>query len=441
MDTTIKYHEMTELQKLAIAKYEKGENIFLTGPGGCGKSAIIKYIIKDAENKNIELQVCALTGCATVLLGNKSRTIHSWSGIGVDNRSIEEVSEKIATSAPKRKNWCRTSVLIVDEISMMSKKMIELLDLTGKKCRKRCLPFGGIQVIFSGDFFQLPPVGSVDRETEMFCFESPVFKKLFPKQNIIIFEKIFRQKDPLYSKILNQIRKGMISNNSIKVLTGCIKKEVNEEEIIKPTIIKPLKQDVDIINETSLKKIKGDTHVFKMEYVSPKNNKATKEAIMYEFKQIESKIYVEKELVLKVGAQVMCVVNMMDAEGKLLLCNGSQGVVIGFDVLLGYPIVQYRNGIKMTMSPHNWTSENIIDLQVKQVPLILSWAITIHKSQGASIEMAEIDAGSSIFAAGQTYVALSRVTSLEGLYLTNFDHNKIFVNQKVKEFYETLNKK
>lgn len=440
LDKTIKFDEMTDLQKSAITKYKNKENIFLTGPGGSGKSAIIKYIVKDAEQRHINLQVCALTGCATVLLGNNARTIHSWSGIGIDNRHIEVVSEKIATCAPRRKNWCRTQVLIIDEVSMMSKKMIELLDLTGKKCRKNSLPFGGLQVVFSGDFFQLPPVGDINEDTEKFCFESQVFDKLFPKENIINFDKIFRQKDLLYSKILNQIRKGMISNNSIKILTECTKKQVNKDEIIKPTVIKPLKRDVDLINVTSLKNLSGEKRTFKMEYISPKTKTATKEAITYEFKQIESKIYAEKELVLKIGAQVMCIVNMMDENGKLLLCNGSQGVVTEFDKLLGFPIVQYKNGVKIMMTPANWASEDITDLCVRQVPLILSWAITIHKSQGASIELAEIDAGSSIFAAGQTYVALSRVTTMDGLYLTNFDHNKIFVNKKAKEFYDSLNK-
>jgi ATP-dependent DNA helicase PIF1 len=139
---------------------------------------------------------------------------------------------------------------------------------------------------------------------------------------------------------------------------------------------------------------------------------------------------------LKVGAQVMCVVNIELPTGEMI-CNGSQGVVVNFSEQ-GLPIVKYRNGHEMTMNYHVWESENILGAGVSQIPLILAWAITIHKSQGATMDVAEVDVGSGIFECGQTYVALSRVKSLEGLYLSSFDASKIFINKKVREFYDKL---
>jgi ATP-dependent DNA helicase PIF1 len=140
---------------------------------------------------------------------------------------------------------------------------------------------------------------------------------------------------------------------------------------------------------------------------------------------------------LKVGAQVMCVVNIEMPTGEMI-CNGSQGIVTKFTEQ-GLPVVKYRNGHEMTMNYHLWESENIPGIGVYQIPLILAWAITIHKSQGATMDAAEIDVGSGVFECGQTYVALSRVKSLEGLYLTSFDASKILINKKVREFYDSLN--
>jgi len=163
----------------------------------------------------------------------------------------------------------------------------------------------------------------------------------------------------------------------------------------------------------------------------------TTEHIANELMYLKGNLRCEETVKLKIGAQVMCIVNINLSNGDLL-CNGAQGIVVGFSTK--YPIVKYNNGWQMTMAPHIWESENIPGIGIGQIPLISAWALTIHKAQGSTLDMAEVDAGSSIFECGQTYVALSRIKSLEGLYLTSFDISRSRINQQVQEFYETLNK-
>ena len=438
--------EFTPSQQKAIDKFINKENIFITGPGGSGKSAVIRKIVEHADKTGIRYQVCGLTGCASVLLKCGAKTLHSWSGIGLGKGAIEIVSHKVAANKYKRNNWRNVDLLIIDEVSMMSEHLIELLDMTAKKCRKNNRLFGGLQVIFSGDFYQLAPVGDRDDEskrTHNFCFESPIFDQLFPNDNKICFNEIFRQTDNTYTKILNQIRVGKISKKSIKTLTDRVGKKYTGTDI-KPTRIYPLKKLVNKLNTTSMAKLTGSERKFKIEAApipdmsSFRELNITPDQIKTEIEYLKNNVNCDKTLVLKKGAQVMCIVNI-DVDGSSgSICNGSQGVVEDFDSITGYPIVKFRNGITRLMKPHSWDSELYPNVSVLQVPLILAWAITIHKAQGASIELAEIDIGNSVFACGQTYVALSRVVSLDGLYLTSFNYKKIKVSSKVKKFYSNL---
>ena len=186
---------------------------------------------------------------------------------------------------------------------------------------------------------------------------------------------------------------------------------------------------------------------FKIRYIKDlemsNNEKETRRQFSEQDIQIEldflaGNLMCEKEMKLKIGAQVMCIINIKSDQGDILICNGSQGIIIEFCNMTGCPKVKYNNGIEMVMTRHIWSSDKIPGIGISQIPLILSWALTIHKSQGATLDAAEIDVGSGIFECGQTYVALSRVKSLDGLYLSSFDAKRIRINKKVKEYYEAL---
>jgi ATP-dependent DNA helicase PIF1 len=250
-------------QEVAFNKYINKENIFITGPGGAGKTELIRKIYKHATTNNKHIQVCALTGCAALLLRCKAKTIHSWSGIGLGAGTIDANVDKVSKNYFKRKMWRETRVLIVDEVSMMSKKIFEMLDLIGKTIKKSNKPFGGIQLIFSGDFYQLPPVGNKDEpETGQFCFESEVWLKTFSTANHIQLIKIFRQTDPVYSAILNQLREGRLKRSSVNILEQQVNKTFATDAIAMPTKLYPVRNKVEQINNGEMEKLTGDSKTY-----------------------------------------------------------------------------------------------------------------------------------------------------------------------------------
>lgn len=427
----------SEDQEEAFECYKQGENIFITGPGGCGKSFLIKQIYNHALECGKKIKVTALTGCASILLDCNATTLHSWAGIGLGKSEQDKIITSIKMNRYKAANWKKTDILVIDEVSMMSKSLFDLLDQIGKQVRKNPNPFGGIQVIFCGDFYQLPPVGNdYDPESSLFCFESPLWGETFDSQ--IIMDKIFRQKDATYACILNQIREGKLLRSGYKKLMERVGKKCEDSDI-KPVKLFPVKRLVEKINKEEMDKLETPEMDFscKTIYEPPeletqkKNYKQpSKKQKEIEEKFIKNNSLFENELKLKVGSQVMLICNMDMDRG---LCNGSTGIIIGFENFS--PIVKFKNGIIEKIGKHTWASDNIVGLAVSQIPLILAWAVTIHKSQGATLDIAEIDIGSNVFACGQSYVALSRVKDLTGLYLTSFSPTKIRVSKKVKDFY------
>lgn len=435
-------------QELALQKYKEGKNIFLTGPGGSGKTELIRRMVKISEEQKKRLQVCALTGCAAILLQCKAKTIHSFAGVGLATGTVDEVIRKVISNKYKTKNWTGIDILIIDEVSMMSSKLFDILDYIGRRTRKRIdKPFGGIQVVLSGDFYQLPPVGTYGQaDTSAFCFESENWAKTF--DDIILLKTIFRQRDPDYTTILNQVRVGKLYKSSYEKLQQHINKPFPVSataQTFKPTILLPRRKDAETINAQELEKLTGESKIYRISQatVVPQSALATSSAQVNftaeqkdsEYTFLASNIMADKEIVLKIGTQVMCIANI-DMESSDQVVNGSQGVVVGFIGEL--PLVQFNNGPRRTVGYHVWASEAIPTIGVKQMPLIYAWAITIHKAQGVSLDMAQIDAGSNIFECGQTYVALSRVKSLDGLYLTDLNPQRIKVNKKVQEYYVSL---
>lgn len=438
--------ELSIYQKKVFNKYLMGENIFITGPGGTGKSVLIKSIYNNAKTKGQNIVVCAMTGIASVLLQCQAQTIHSWSGIGIKSGEPEQLSSLIASNKYKKVDWKYVDILIIDEVSMMDKDMFETLYLIGQKVRKNLLPFGGIQIIMSGDFYQLPPI-SKDKELK-YCFESPYWEQTF-NNNQIRLVKIFRQKNEVYSKLLNQIRKGKIKPESVELLMECVNKD-KKKLLIKPTILYPKRVDVNMTNKYELSQINEPTFIFNLQecketelsiqdYDRMKINLLQPFQIKKEKDFLKMSLNCEEELILKKGSQVMCIVNL-DLKSETPVCNGSQGIIIDFNDK-NLPIVKFLDGHERTIGYHIWQSDKIPTVGFKQIPLVLSWAMTIHKSQGSTLEYAEIDIGKNIFECGQTYVALSRLKDISGLYLKSFDVNKIKVNKKVAKYYKNLLKK
>ena len=439
--------ELSKEQQHAFDKYVQGHNIFITGPGGSGKSALIKMIHKNAREKFKDIQVTALTGCAAVLLNCKAKTLHSWAGIGLGNGTTEQLITKIKKNKFAKALWKGTDILVVDEVSMLSLKLFNMLNEIGKAVRGNFKPFGGIQIIFSGDFFQLPPVGDKEEpDTQRFCFESEEWNSVFPRECQIQLIKIFRQTDEIYSSILNQIREGKIKRKSNDLLLQYVERPFAANLVAEPTKLYPTRNKVENINNTKMASLQGLEREFKIKYIKDiemtKNDRLkrlefTDKDIQVELDFLAGNLICEKEMKLKIGSQVMCIVNIQSDTG-IEVCNGSQGIVTEFCEFTLCPRVKFNNGIEKIMGRHVWASDKIPGIGVSQVPLILAWALTIHKSQGATMDAAEIDVGSGIFECGQTYVALSRVKSLDGLYLTSFDAKRIRINKKVKEYYESL---
>lgn len=409
-------------QQKAFDKYLKGENVFITGAGGTGKSYFIKKVYENAKSRGLNVSVTAMTGCAALLLDCNAKTIHSWGSIGLGTDPIEVIIKRIVKYR-KRDTWLNTDLLIVDEVSMLSCELFELLYRIAQDFRRNKKPFGNMQIIFSGDFHQLPPVSKDSK----FCFESPFWNDCF-KNQIILMEN-FRQKgDHTYQKVLNELREGNLTPESKDILRGCLNKK--PDELISPTLLYPVKRLSEQVNLFENMSLEGEEKVYKMKYIETPNKKVEDELI----KQ-KKNLIVDEEIRLKIGSQVMCTINLDQEQG---IINGSQGKVIGFN---GFndPVVKffYKDTIR-TIGNHKWMNDTYETNGILQIPLILSWAITIHKSQGITLEYANINIGSNIFECGQSYVALSRVKSLEGLFIQALDFSKIKSNPKVIKFYESL---
>lgn len=426
---------LTLEQEKAFNAIVQGKSIFLTGPGGTGKSFLLRYLyhhIPERTGKYID--ITALTGCAALLIGRFAKTIHSWAGIGLGRDPAPALAVAIKRSGKALRRWLGADILVIDEVSMMTCELLEKLDMIAKILRRNDKPMGGIQVVFVGDFYQLPPVS---KEKDIpFVFESPLWKEIV--QETIHLTQILRQEDIEFQKILNEARKGSLSAESLKILQSRMDRSWQNSHI-RPTLLFTRRAEVDMVNEKNLKALTSEQRVFRAETVfapidatkglTP-NTPIVKKAI----EVLDKNGPYMPELILAQGAQVMLLSNLDYEHG---LVNGSRGVVVGFDSS-GAPLVQFLRGDPMVVPATSWDSEDLEGVSRKQIPLRLAYAITIHKAQGATLDSALIDIGTSTFEYGQAYVALSRVKNLNSLYVWDVEPTAFRAHPKVQEFYQSI---
>jgi ATP-dependent exoDNAse (exonuclease V) alpha subunit len=422
---------VTQDEALTILK--TGANVFLTGEPGSGKTHTINAYVAWLREHGIEPAITASTGIAATHIGGQ--TIHSWSGIGIKKLLSSWDLDRISQNERVAKHVRGTDILIIDEISMLSDKTFSMVEAVCREIRANNLPFGGMQVILVGDFFQLPPIqrqqdergGGKDEWSEQlfdpqsqshFAFNAPAWKSLKPI--ICYLEEQHRQEDESFLQILSAIRRGEVEEEHRERLA-------ERRLTVKTTAGTQLfshNADVDRINDAELAKLTTPAKVFRMS-TRGKDNLV---------ENLKRGCLSPEVLTLKVGARVMFTKNAPTFNSQhRSYVNGTLGVVTDF-ATNGYPVVKTHGGRTLVVEPTEWKvdDQGRILATINQLPLRLAWAMTVHKSQGMSLDAAHMDL-SGAFEYGQGYVALSRVRTLEGLSLAGINERALEVHPEIKE--------
>jgi len=392
----------------------------LTGPAGAGKTYVLNQFIRQAKAAGKHVSVTATTGLAATHLGGN--TIHAWSGIGVADALQEDFEDYLLKS--RRDIIEVTDVLIIDEISMLHDYRLDMVDTVARTVRDDDRPFGGIQVVLCGDFFQLPPVNRDDSRQGSFVVNSRAWTDL--DMVTCYLDEQHRQDDDTFLDILNALRAGDIRRGHAETLLGRVGAHLQDEDVV--TELHTVNIDVDRINQTKLQEIAGETHYYDMTTTGSENYVAT----------LKRSCLAPERLALKQGSLVMAIKNSQDKK----YVNGSLGIVKNFDKATDYPVVEFRNGKTVLMQPDSWELRdgNKKRAGLSQIPLRLAWAITVHKSQGMTLDAARIDLRKA-FVEGMGYVALSRVKRLDALSLLGINKMALKISQEALEIDETLRKK
>lgn len=414
------------LQTTALRILQTGANVFLTGEPGSGKTHTINAYVKWLRERGIEPAITASTGIAATHIGGT--TIHSWAGIGVRDSLSPYDLDTIASSKRVIEHARGTNVLIIDEVSMLSRDVLSMVDVVLREVRGRDYPFGGMQVVLVGDFFQLPPVvrgqrreaSSESDDVEYddvpqapFAFTSIAWDALNPI--VCYLHEQHRQSDDLFSKVLGALRKAE-TDESIREVLSARATALEDVPSDAPRLYSH-NANVDRLNDDRLGKIKGSGHTYAMFSRGPEHL----------VDNLKRGCLSPETLVLKEGAKVMFTKN--DPAGAYV--NGTLGVVGSF-TQAGLPIVRTSAGKRIEVEATEWKMDDggKTLARISQLPLRLAWAITVHKSQGMTLDSAAIDL-SQAFEYGQGYVALSRVRSLEGLHLIGYNDRALEVHPQV----------
>jgi ATP-dependent exoDNAse (exonuclease V) alpha subunit len=413
---------MTQDQALTILK--TGANVFLTGEPGSGKTHTVNAYVEWLREHNIEPAITASTGIAATHIGGY--TVHSWSGIGIKRGLSEQDLDQITQNERVAKRILSTAILIIDEVSMLGPETLHMVDAVVRQVRHRYdEPFGGMQVILVGDFFQLPPVsptGAWDTKRHgnlweeappgRFAFSGDAWKQLNPL--VCYLSEQHRQEDAQFLEILSAIRRSDVTHQHRETLTA------RGQGIAKANVPRLFSHnaDVDSVNDEQLGKLPTASRTFLMTRNGPERvtDALTRGCLSPDV------------LVLKEGARVMFTKNNFVEH----FVNGTLGTVVGFEQGSGYPIVETLSGFRITVEPMSWAIEEggKVVASITQTPLRLAWAMTIHKSQGMSLDAAQMDL-SHTFEYGQGYVALSRVRTLKGLVLDGMNERALEIDPEV----------
>ncbi len=407
---------MTQAEALDILKM--GKNVFLTGPAGSGKTYVLNEYVNYLRSHAVEVAVTASTGIAATHLGGM--TIHSWSGLGIRDRLTDYDIEDLMDRQYLFKRFERTKVLIIDEVSMLHHFRLDMIEWICRQFKRSERPFGGMQVIVSGDFFQLPPVSRGTQSQSEFAYKAESWTR--SGFTVCYLSEQHRQKDNEYLNILNEIRRNSVSEKTHALLASRMNKDPESGAV--PTKVFTHNIDVDVINNKHLDLISGKSKQYVM---------VTKGRGMLA-ETLKKSCLSPEVLTLKVGARVMFTKNQMTmTEGEPRYVNGTLGVVESFNSY-GDPVVKTVSGHTFDVQPASWKidEEGKTKAEISQLPLRLAWAITVHKSQGMSLDAMEVDLSKS-FVAGMGYVALSRVRSLAGMKLLGLNDMALRVDAEVYE--------
>ncbi|MFH1657017.1 MAG: helix-turn-helix domain-containing protein [bacterium] len=402
------------IQQEALDILKLGHNVYLTGPPGSGKTFLLSQYIAYLKENHRTVAVTASTGIAATHMDGV--TIHSWSGLGLKDTLTDLDLRGLLKKSYLRKRIKNTDILIIDEVSMIHAFQFDMLNRICQAFKNSFKPFGGMQVVCSGDFFQLPPVQKSGKPK--FVVESEIWSKMGMK--ICYLTEQHRQKDDKLSALLTHIRNNAVIESRELLLNMDQEKSFS----LDPIKLYTHNVDVDEINNLQLSKIGGEEFVYDMDSRGNENV----------IDILKRTCLAPERLVLKQGAKVMFVKNNFD-EGYV---NGTLGIVVGFDED-GLPIVKTFKGRTITAVPSGWRieEEEKVKAEISQIPLRLAWAITVHKSQGMNLDAAEIDL-SKCFLEGMGYVALSRLSTLTGLRLRGINNMALLVNQEVRKLDEVF---
>ncbi|KAM6149325.1 ATP-dependent DNA helicase PIF1 [Erethizon dorsatum] len=409
--------QLSEEQAAVLGLALKGQSIFFTGSAGTGKSYLLKRILGSLPPTGTV--ATASTGVAACHIGGT--TLHAFAGIGSGQAPLAQCVA-LAQRPGVRQGWLSCQRLVIDEISMVEADLFDKLEAVARAVRQQEKPFGGIQLIICGDFLQLPPV-TKGSQPSRFCFQAKSWRRCVPVT--LELTEVWRQADPAFVSLLQAVRLGRCSDEVTQQLRATADHKVEQDGIV-ATRLCTHQDDVALTNERRLQELPGKVHSFEALDSHPELART-----------LDAQCPVSRLLQLKLGAQVMLVKNLAVLRG---LVNGARGVVVGFEAEgRGLPRVRFLCGVTEVIRADRWTVQATGGqvLSRQQLPLQLAWALSIHKSQGMSLDCVEISLG-RVFASGQAYVALSRARSLQGLRVLDFDPLVVRCDARVLRFYATL---